>query len=713
MAQTKAVRIEKERTEFRSLLAQNPNYFGNFPGSKFKLVKSLVANTKYEEVTCLGYNPKLDVLEATIHLKLAWGYGGGLCLSGSTEFVRFYVDYGDGWEDVGAAAVDVYDIPGAYDCAKQNTKPLSYVLTQPFDPKRTICWFPMLPRVRAILSWNSLPPENEPDWNPVWGNVLERSVQIKPRFWIIADVLEVIGKNVGTALELPPQLKDMEFEQVELPEPPPPTLQELAQLYGYAPSEPTAKKAQPKKGTVEPHRFGFTEIVDALSPDLLDPFAIQKKIEAWGALKIDWGTALGNLIKTSNNTSYEELTCIGLDYNREWLIATIHIKRPSGYSGGLCQKGSLEYVAFWADWEDVCEWSYLGTANVRVHDISAIPDDGLHYTVFLKINLDAHRRKCNQPKIGRVRAVLSWNAPPSIVDPDAIPHWGNRLDTHVLIKPGQPVETDKPVISILGGIGRDDIFVTTSGLTKPHAKFALTGTSADPWSPSRECPFGGRVVVQGRPAPGRRYRLWVRQFGSLTTTLLDKKIWVVDEDGIGSWHLPDPNGFFDYLPDAENIDDVLGYWDTGTDNGMWLIRLEMADSTNTILATTMWHRILLDNTIPDAAISIDSGECEMYVPGTTLTGRFVARDPHFGRFVLNTLPTSLAPPSPIADLSGASSGTYETAAAPGDSWHLNTSGMSPCGYVIRVRVWDRTIRNSSPGHHNFNHDDKGLCLLEE
>lgn len=43
---------------------------------------------------------------------------------------------------------------------------------------------------------------------------------------------------------------------------------------------------------------------------------------------------------------------------------------------------------------------------------------------------------------------------------------------------------------------------------------------------------------------------------------------------------------------------------------------------------------------------------------------------------------------------------------------LDTEDMEPCGYVVRVRVWDRSIRGSSPGHHNYNTDEKGFCLLE-
>jgi hypothetical protein len=36
--------------------------------------------------------------------------------------------------------------------------------------------------------------------------------------------------------------------------------------------------------------------------------------------------------------------------------------------------------------------------------------------------------------------------------------------------------------------------------------------------------------------------------------------------------------------------------------------------------------------------------------------------------------------------------------------------MKPCGYVVRLDVWDRTIVNSLPGEHNANNIEVGFCL---
>src|SRR5262245_35693330 len=92
-------RHQRARLEFKALLAGNPNYCGNLPSSGLKPVQVISGNTAYEQVTCVGYNPNLSLLEATVQIKLSGGYGGDLCFKGSTEFIRFYVDYGGGWQD--------------------------------------------------------------------------------------------------------------------------------------------------------------------------------------------------------------------------------------------------------------------------------------------------------------------------------------------------------------------------------------------------------------------------------------------------------------------------------------------------------------------------------------------------------------------------------------------------------------------------------------
>ena len=133
-----AQRLPKERVQFQRLVAANPNHFGNLTDSPFKVVKKMILNTTYEEVTCVGYNPDKGLLEATIEIKQATGYSGDLCVGGSTEYVRFFVDDGSGWQDAGLAGVKVHDIPSGQDCAGALDKPLSYIATLKYEhrPRR-------------------------------------------------------------------------------------------------------------------------------------------------------------------------------------------------------------------------------------------------------------------------------------------------------------------------------------------------------------------------------------------------------------------------------------------------------------------------------------------------------------------------------------------------------------------------------------------------
>jgi hypothetical protein len=372
-----ANQIPTERAQFQQLLAQNPNYFGNLAQSPFKPVKKLAGNTQYEELTCVGFNPETNMLEATIAVKLPFGYGGKLCGAGTFEYVRFFIDYGSGWEDVGIVGVNVHDIPTGKDCASQPDKPLIYAVTIKLDPKTHCCDTPTLPKVHAILSWQWKPPAGPANvgWIPPWGNTLDCQIQIKPYSWNIFCLLEKLSKDIGQKIEIPPLVEDVKFFPIPIPDPPPLTVAELAKQYG-ALSESAASKDKQLK--VESHRFAVQELHAAVSvSNGFSLEAVSAKTAAWDALGLNWASAIGEIVNTKANTSYEELECLGLDETfPERLVATFRIKRPTGYSGDLCQAGSQEYIAFWADWDDKCEWDYLGTAKVNVHDIKSIPNDG-------------------------------------------------------------------------------------------------------------------------------------------------------------------------------------------------------------------------------------------------------------------------------------------------------------------------------------------------
>ncbi len=708
---------ELERRQFKTLLASNPNYFGNFPESGYDAVTKLSKKTKYEEITCIGFNPDTNILTATVQVKLPYGYGGNQCGTGTMEHIRFYIDYGSGggWEDLGLGGVKVWDLPNDKDCAQKPNKPLSYVVSIELDSNKKYCVHPVLPKVRAILSWNVIPPDNSPNWPPTWGNVEEQDIQIKPRPWPSLIPVEAIKPeyiSVLDNLQEPPELIP-----IDIPGPPPVEFMEIAKLY-------TSKAFIKETGVkVEPSRFGHSALKMVSGATLPDPGFISSNLAEWKAMKLDWAGALEVLDNTAANTSYEELYCVGLDPNRDWLEAVFTVKKPAGYSGGLCKPGSKEYVAFWADWDDTCNWSYLGTVEVNVHDIPSIPTDGLSYTAFLPVDLDAIRQHCSKPKIGRVRAVLSWNQPPSTTDPNNLRHYGNRLDTHVQIRPAAA----KALIERIGGVSVSQIDYVGNGKTKVGAQMMPWGSLADYWGAgSNECPFGGSMFIVGKQFNNGKYRLKVRPFGNPgAEEIVKSKFWITKGLNPPALITPDPvTGFVNYVDVFNNHDDMLGRWRSGGNNGKWEIMLERVRPDTTVV-NSPWYTIHLDNIEAKAEITLDGGACNTFVKGVAaeITGKFVASDTHFAGFRLRTLPTmqtdgvtySPAPETPGTASSSSNNWTKGTteATSPGRVWKLDVSKMEPCGYVVEVRAYDQTIRNNHSNAHTYGRDDVGFCLLEK
>jgi hypothetical protein len=269
-----------------------------------------------------------------------------------------------------------------------------------------------------------------------------------------------------------------------------------------------------------------------------------------------------------------------------------------------------------------------------------------------------------------------------------------------------PFGTIKAEIGVIGNVPTGDINDFT-GMTLPAATFADISVPVD--GMGRACPFGGRLNVIGLSFPGYSYRLQVRQLGTLGWTTLMNSFTVTNSSGIASTHTHDGSGKFDFLPVSQNIMNVLGQWDSSGDS-LWQIRMLVYNSSDVLVAVSASHRVQLDNTRPDAEITITTGlgDCGKFTPGTMMEGRFVARDAHFKRFSLVIKPT-LTPPGPVSP--SPSSGVIQTAVSPGDAWTLDTTGMRACGYIIEVHAYDLTVVNSGhSGHHRA--ASAGFCLDE-
>ena len=693
--------VESGRTQFRSLLASNPNYFGNVPGSPWKAVNVLVSSTNYEELTRLGYNPDRKQLSASFDIKQSSGYRGGLCTDGSYEYVRFYVDLGSGWTDVGLSGAVVNDTPPCTDCAGKNCLPLSYSAEVDFEPAEPWCTSPQLPRARAILSWELEPPPNQPDWKPVYGNVMECHIQIDKSFWLGPLVAEL------AVLDLPAELSKSIYSVMA------PT-SSLALADGVdlgaalqhdllSVSELGNAYRNPASGelSVEPHRFAFSSFQQALAfPS--GGMAMSSLTASLADLGLEIGDLIESLDATSGNTSYEELEDVALNRHQDKLVATFRTKKETGFSGSFCTAGSTEYVAFWADWEDDCTWDYLGTVEVNAYDFSPMPSEGLCYTAVLPIDFSQIRKTCGEPVVGRVRAVLSWNTPPSTVDPNAVPHWGNRVDAHVLVPHGESWELG-PVITAIGGIGVEYIDDTT-GLTTADAKFVDNGLAAD--SSGRPCPFGGRVVIRGPGFPPYRYQVNVREVGTSVWTTLTKRLYVTAAaTGVGSYHEIDADGWFRYLDHDDNFAGILGDFDTSGDS-QWEIELKVE-----ALPGSTVKKVRLDNTLPSVSVAITSpaGDCSLFSPGVLLGGHVSAYDSYLRNWSVG-IDGGPASFGSVPTTTG-SSGTTNTPFG-GSPWTFDTTGLLQCGYVVRAAARDRAIRNSVGGSGHYADADVGFCVLE-
>lgn len=689
-ASTQAAHVE-QRTNFKTLLLTNPNYFGNLSNSAFTPIFPLSGNTHYEELGCVGYHPQQEQLEGVVYIYQPSGYGGGICGSGTTEYVRFYLSFDNGasWQDQGLTSFQSYDIPQG----TEGSKRLEYAVSLKVDPARTFCFFGAhLIKTRAILSWNNPPPANQPNWNPIWGNTREATIQVEPRRIIFP-------------------LDALKAAKVKIPEP----LTELLALDKPIATQPKALNVAQlselyKDKGVPVHRFAYKELAQYASGKSL--LIAEMFIKQFPAIQLNPKIIDILFPKTDGDTSFEELNCIGLDPNSpDSLIGVLKVKKNSGYSGAPCTQGSREYVTWWADFDNNGSFeTYLGTSDVRVYDIANIPQDGVNYAVRLPVDLNKYRKDCHEgPVVVRIRAIMSWNNPAPSNNPNYVPTWGNREETLINIAPSTGVAAGK--ISHIGSVLTPFISNST-GLTLPGAQFSHNGLPLPD-----SCPFARRVVIRGLPVLNHKYKIEVTPvdlFNNPTGAPAPVVTSLHMEWSDLSTHTlnADPSTkLFDYQDFNHNINLHLAYWDS-TGDDRWRVTLQVYDNANNPIGAPDMHIVQLHNSAPDVhkvTIFAGAGDCGKFPIGTTLQGNFVARDDYLSHYDLaieppvNTAPIGV--PMPSHD-------TSNTVPLPGDNWSLDTTGMKPCGYVLRVTASNRAIVNSAsigiPAQ-----DSVGFCLEDK
>ena len=496
------IAIPIERGKFNSLILGNPNYFGTFPKFGGNVVKKQSGDTTFEELKCLGLNPTgslgTGLLEAVVDIKQHSGYGTDACGAGTTEFVRFFVHDGTGWHDLGLSTVAVYDLAGPL--------PLSYSVSVDFKEARKFCLTENIVQVRAILSWQWEPTAGDPNFIPVWGNVVDANVQVAPLLLFEVPIADLIAEK---ELSLPPNLLSQVDAKQSLPATPPQPLSFSALKSLYADKK------------VPGHRFGFTDAIKLskaafaqIVPSIpIPPPAPAGVANAPIALPpsagllagAELGAILAGIEQTNGDTTFEQLTCAGYNPQTRELEAVIQVKQSSGYSGSLCTPGSTEYVSFFAFFGGV--WNPLGTAQVQVHDLAAAtPAHPISYAVFRISNLTSE--PCLNLQGVPLRAILSWQTPAT--GPDFVPVWGNVLNTNVqpqvaagdgermrLMRIGRVTVAN--IDNVTGLAVVDPVFVPPF----PPGLGYVAGDCPGPGSPwigpavQPDSPFGGETITEG------------------------------------------------------------------------------------------------------------------------------------------------------------------------------------------------------------------------
>lgn len=692
-----------ERSSFKINLLSNLNYYGNLDIKKFgKPVKKIVSSVTYEEIKCVSYHPRTRELRATVHIKNQSGYLGNHCQPGSFEYVRFYVDYENNgnWVDEGVTSFKIHDI--------EDHKGLCYGVKLKVTPKitRRCSSEPVLPKVRAILSWNIAPPPNDPDHIPVWGNVKEARIQIAPRpsFQIppvFGNAID-IGNIINPVVSLPAIFDNNS---------PIMNIDKLKNVY---------------KNDVDDARLVSMSLKSINADFSLNE--ITKIKDKFDIAKIDFSEILGILKNPKFNTTYEELKCIGLNRRYNELHADIHIKKASGYSGSLCSNGSKEYVAFYMDFG--LGWEFMGTSSVTVFDINQMPKEGLWYNTYLPVDLTPHQKKYCKEGMAKMKGILSWNAPPAPNNPNFVANWGDWEICDAEIKPfpkGATGTANQPWVESLGGVDTD-IINQLSGLANGASQMANSIEAS-------YSPFDGTVFVSGKilnQNPASKYKMMLKEPGgsflpfnknfTVRVTTFDTILGTESSANVVQTPTAD---FYNYLPKSTGIiqkqvnDDILAVF-VPTKHGIHELYFESdtGEQSDSV-------KFMVDKDIPAVAIDITTGggNCGKFNIGAVIEGTFeVKNDTHLDYVRLSLAPNNLGGTIQATSIASSdttqSSGNLTISIDDQDSdldsitgtWEIDTANLPACGYTIHIKAEDRTIVNSSHiGKHSPN-VSRGFCL---
>lgn len=716
-----------ERESMHLLLLQNPNYFGTLSKdnplfNEFKPVKAIAGNTTYEQVTCVGYNPQMKTLTAIVKIKLDGGYSGGPCTPGSKEYVRFYIDYqrNGTWKDLGMVSFDSHDFNHA------GKNPLCYAVNLAFEPEVTHCCDdkPVLPIVKAILSWSAPPTPNTPGYTPVWGNVLDVNIQLAPK--------------TGWICWLNHKLKDINLvlkpEQIKLLAEKMPAISGVLDLDAEELSLGTLTNIYKKD--VEEERTGFTAVAKALSAGI-PSFELTSSIKAAG---LNLSKVIDFVLKPKFNTSYEEVKCVGLNRDTNRLYATVLVKKPFGYAGSLCDKGSREYVGFYMDFGS--GWEFMGTSSVEVHDVTPVPGGGLSYHVELPVNLAPYQKlKCSETYFAKVKAILSWNMYPPDNQPNWIAPWGDWEEAWVEIRHrqgGDGPTGKKPIITTIGSIPTKKISKISGMIDKTLDVPDASVDGYDGFSFNGLIPITGLVPehpdsndISGAQL---KYKIMLKRAGDPDSSFAPvmnsfKVLKNVISGGILNQTIvtqsPDVSGYYQYLVDYNAPTIVTVHGDL-----FGVLSLADSDVYEFYLETSAGYlsercRVKVDKNAPkDVHIKVNGSEdCGTLKKGTDITGTYSLADDenncHSVSFEFITLRSGDSTTFKVDGVvKSFNSQIPVPAVGKTGTWSMTTNNVRKCGYNIRLYAYDKTLYSypfiayAYSFYQQYNVDTIGFCLNE-